>query len=154
MFITEDLRSGRMVDVIDSAEPAIIVCHWPGIYFNGEKIGFNIMKQVVKRLDQKYDNLNWMKLSEIARYWAAKELTTITLQGNILSLSAPFATPGFTLKINSITRHPGLRRSGVEIKPFSKIADKKAIKANTWYSDKTGSILCFDLEKGSSELVL
>ncbi len=31
-FITEDLQSGRMVEVIESGEPAIMVCHWPGIY--------------------------------------------------------------------------------------------------------------------------
>ncbi|HZK61179.1 MAG TPA: hypothetical protein VFC41_03830, partial [Anaerovoracaceae bacterium] len=66
-FITEDLLSGRMVEVIDSGEPAIMVCHWPGIYFNGDRIGFNILKKVKSRLDQKYDNLVWMKLSEISR---------------------------------------------------------------------------------------
>ncbi len=154
LFITEDLQSGRMVDVIDSAEPAIMVCHWPGIYFNGEKVGFNILKQVVKRLNQKYDHLIWMKLSEIARYWAAKKLTSITLKGNSIAISAPFATSGFTLKVNSTLRHPGLRRNGGEIKPFVRVNDKRAIKANTWYADKTGSILCFDLEKGPGELVL
>lgn len=154
MFITEDLLSGRMVDVIDSAEPAIMVCHWPGIYFNGDKVGFNILKQVVKRLNQKYDHLVWMKLSEIARYWAAKELTNIKLDGNILTLNAPFATPGFTLKLNFNPRHPGLRIRGEEIKPFAKVNDKRAIKDHTWYSDKAGSILCFNLEKGSNELVL
>jgi hypothetical protein len=43
-FITEDLQSGRMVEVIESGEPAIMVCHWPGIYYNGDKVGFNILK--------------------------------------------------------------------------------------------------------------
>ena len=62
--------------------------------------------------------------------------------------------PDLLLKLNSAPRHPGLRRNGGEIKPFTRVDDKKAIKANTWYTDKTGSILCFDLEKGSSELVL
>ncbi len=93
-FITPDLLSGRMVDVIDSGEPAIMVCHWPGIYFNGEHVGFNILKEVKKRLDQKYDHLIWMKLSEIARYWAAKELTTIIPEADKLTLKAPFSTPG------------------------------------------------------------
>ena len=39
-FITKDLNAGRMVEVIDRGEPAIMVCHWPGIYYNGEKLGF------------------------------------------------------------------------------------------------------------------
>ncbi len=43
-FITEDLNSGRMVEVIQRQEPAIMVCHWPGIYCNGEEQGFEIFK--------------------------------------------------------------------------------------------------------------
>jgi hypothetical protein len=153
-FITKNLQSGRMVDVIESGEPAIMVCHWPGIYFNGDRIGFNILKEVIIRLNQKYDTLIWMKLNEIARYWAAKELTTISISGNKISLKAPFSTPGFTLKLNSSSRNPKIKIGGDELKPMVRVKDKKEIKSNTWYPDKTGSILCFDLEKGVSELVL
>ncbi len=153
-LITEDLLSGRMVDVLDSGEPAIMVCHWPGIYFNGDRVGFDILKQVKKRLDQKYNHLIWMKLSEIARYWAAKELTNITVSRTTITLKAPFSTPGFTLKLNSPVRNPGIRFSGEEIKPIIRVKDTKALKSDTWYSDKTGSVLCFNLEKGLSELVL
>jgi hypothetical protein len=153
-FITQDLKSGRMVEVIDSGEPAIIVCHWPGVYFNGELVGFNILKEVKKRLDQKYDHLVWMKLSEIARYWAAKELSTITISGNKITLNAPFASPGFTLKLNSSLRNPRIKNKSDEPKPLARVKDIIEIKSNTWYSDKTGSILCFNLEKGSSELIL
>jgi hypothetical protein len=76
-FITPDLKRGRMVDVIERGEPACIVCHWTGIYFNGEEVGFNVFQDAVRRLHARYDLLQWMKLSEIARYWAANELTTI-----------------------------------------------------------------------------
>jgi hypothetical protein len=152
-FITKDLMSGRMVDVIDSGEPAIMVCHWPGIYANGEKVGFNILKKIKARLDQKYNHLIWMKLSEIARYWAAKELTTIELGPNKISLKAPYSSPGFTLKLNSSLRNPGLKIKNEEMRPLTRVRDKKDLKAFTWYYDKTGSILCIDLEKGLSELV-
>jgi hypothetical protein len=153
-FITEDLMSGRMVDVIESGEPAIIVCHWPGVYFNGEKIGFKILKEVKKRLDQKYDNLIWMKLSEISRYWAAKELTSFTLYNDSIKLIAPFSTMGFTLKLNSTLRIPGLKNKNGELISFERIKDLKTLKAGTWYSEKRESIICFDLEKGESELIL
>jgi hypothetical protein len=153
-FISEDLMSGRMVEVIESGEPAIIVCHWPGVYFNGEKTGFNILKQVKKRLDQKYDNLIWMKLSEIARYWAAKELTAITVNKNNISLKAPFSTPGFMVKLNASIHNPGMKRAGGELIHFERIKDKRALKANTWYSEKTESFLCFNLEKGINDLIL
>ena len=152
-FITEDLLSGRMVDVIDSGEPAIMVCHWPGIYFNGEHIGFNILKEVKKRLDQKYSHLIWMKLSEIARYWAARELTTIANNTGKIELKAPFSARGFTLKLNSRVRNPQLRINGKEPKILTRVIDQKDIKSDTWFSDKTGTIICFDLVKGDSELV-
>ena len=48
-FITADLKGGRLPQVIDRGEPAILVCHWPGIYYNGEEYGFNIFKEVVER---------------------------------------------------------------------------------------------------------
>ncbi|MEK6781226.1 MAG: twin-arginine translocation signal domain-containing protein [Bacteroidota bacterium] len=152
-LITEDLSSGRMVEVIDSGEPAIMVCHWPGIYFNGDRVGFNILKLAVKRLHQKYDHLIWMKLSEIARYWAAKELTSIAVSKNKVSINAPFATRGFTLKLNSTLRNPGIKKDGSEVQPMVRVKDKQSLQDNTWYADKTGSVLCFTLEKGLSELV-
>ncbi|MCA9057597.1 MAG: hypothetical protein KDA85_03830, partial [Planctomycetaceae bacterium] len=49
-FITPDLQSGRMVEVIERGEPAIMVCHWPGIYYNGAKHGFHVFRTVVERL--------------------------------------------------------------------------------------------------------
>jgi hypothetical protein len=152
LFITEDLQGGRMVEVIDSGEPAVMVCHWPGIYFNGDRIGFNILRQVVSRLHQKYNHLIWMKLSEIARFWAAKELTSVTVDKNKLILRAPFATSGFTLKLKTRLRNPGLRKSNGEIQPFTKVKDLLSLKDQTWYSDGSGSVLCFKLEKGMSEV--
>jgi len=153
LFITKELSSGRMIDVIESGEPAVIVCHWPGIYFNGEHVGFNILKEVKRRLDQKYNNLVWMKLSEISRYWAAKELTTITPDAKKVMIKAPFASPGFTLKINAVSRNPQIKTRG-ELKPLVRIKDLIELKTDTWLSDKTGTIICFDLGKGESEIIL
>jgi hypothetical protein len=152
-FITENLLSGRMIDVIESGEPAIMVCHWPGLYFNGDHIGFNILKEVKKRLDQKYDNLIWMKLSEIARYWAARELTTVTTDASGIVLKAPFSTPGFTLQINAPVRNPKLKINNNEPKILARVKDQKDIKSSTWLPDKKSTIFCFDLEKGTNELI-
>jgi hypothetical protein len=153
LFITKDLASGRMVDVIDSGEPAVMVCHWPGQYFNGDKIGFNILKEVKKRLDQKYNNLVWMKLGEISRYWAAKELTKILPDSKKVLLKAPFSAPGFTLKINAAAHDPQIKTRG-EIKPLARIKNLNELKSNTWFTDKSGTVLCFDLPKGEAELIL
>ncbi len=148
-FITADLKSGRMVDVIDSGEPAIMVCHWPGIYFNGDKTGFNILKQIKERLHQKYDNLLWMKLSEISRYWAAKELTEIHADEKSIRFNAPFGAPDFTIKTNTKLINPYIESS----RPLQQIQQLKNLKAGTFVTTGTETIICFDLPKGKTQLV-
>ncbi len=154
LMITEDLMSGRLVDVINSGEPAIMVCHWPGIYFNGDKVGFKILKEVKKRLDQKYNNLIWMKLSEIARYWAAKELTSIKAEQGKVILKAPFSAPGFTLKINTAARSVSVKNLKHEIVPLTKVKDNSLLKVNTWSAEKSGVVICFNLDKGETEIII
>ena len=149
-FITADLQSGRMVEVIDSGEPAVMVCHWPGIYYNGEKLGFKIMKEIKHRLDQKYNQLIWMKLSEISRYWAAKELTTIKVENKSIKLKAPFAAPDFTLKINAPVKNPAIKNSTL----LQQINSVGGLKSGTVYSGKTETLVCFDLKKGETELII
>lgn len=148
--ISADLQSGRLVDVIESGEPAIMVCHWPGIYYNGSKLGFNILKQVVSRLHQKYEHLTWMKLSEISRYWAAKELTEISIDEKAIYLKAPFATPNFTLKIEGTIQEPKIKNSGL----LQKVSNRLDLKSNSFFVGKNETLLCFNLPKGTTELVI
>ncbi|MGC1275712.1 MAG: hypothetical protein WBC44_18540 [Planctomycetaceae bacterium] len=152
-YITADLQGGRMVEVIERGEPAVMVCHWPGIYCNGDKTGFKAFQTVVDRLQRRYDNLFWMKLSEIARYWAAKELTTITQAADGVSFDAPFGTPAFTLRFRSATggvthvssdRRTTLRSVG---RPLDLVP-------GTFHHDGETTTACFDLPRGSSRLTV
>jgi hypothetical protein len=154
-FITADLKEGRLVDVIARGEPAIMVCHWPGIYFNGEKVGFNIFKQIVERLHAGYDNLIWMKLSEIARYWAAKELTRIERTREGLRLQAPFATPIFTLRFRARPNTvPKLIVQGHQVE-LRQTRALRGLENGTWISEADGTITtCVNLPKGESEIAL
>jgi len=134
-FITEDLKSGRMVEVIKRGEPAVMVCHWPGIYFNGQEVGFNIFKEIVARLEAAYKGkLIWMKLSEIARYWAAKELTRIETVDGKIQLHAPFACPAFTLQVLDANRK--VTHNGTPLQ----------------LHEASGELICFDLPKGLTEI--
>ena len=159
-FITKDLKGGRLPQVIDKGEPAILVCHWPGIYFNGEEIGFNIFKEVVRRIHSRYDNLLWMKLSEISRYWTAKELTQIDKQdfgelsrtGTRVTFNAPFATPRFTVRIKTNSSNaPKLIVAGrpVQLRPVNQLLQ---LETGSWYADGRNVTVCFDLHKGKSTL--
>jgi hypothetical protein len=153
-FITEDLKGGRLPQVIDKGEPAILVCHWPGIYFNGEEIGFNIFKEVVRRIHARYDNLLWMKLSEIARYWAAKELTQIDKQGRQITFNAPFATTRFTVRVSSSSPNvPKLTIAGQPV-PLRRVNALLQLQSQTWHAEDQNVTICFNLPKGKSILDL
>ena len=152
-FITEDLQGGRMPEVIDREEPAIMVCHWPGIYYNGEERGFRIFQEVVRRMHARNDNLIWMKLSEIARYWAAKELTRIEERGGRIDLNSPYACREFTFECSL----PGMRQPRVEIASADgsaaeelKVGEVKRVlelKSGTWLRNGERVTLCVDLPK-------
>lgn len=153
-FITADLKEGRLPQVIDKGEPAVLVCHWPGIYYNGDEIGFNIFKEVVKRVHRKYDNLIWLKLSEIARYWAAKELTQIHRKGSQIRLNAPFASPRFTVQVES--KNVGnckLSCAGVNVR-LRRVDSLLELENGTWHADDRKVTICFDLPRGLSNITV
>jgi len=138
--------------VIAAGEPAIIVCHWPGVYFNGERIGFNIFKEVVKRLDAHYGHLIWMKNSEIARYWVAKELTRIDKTESGLILKAPYACPAFTVRVTARPERELRLKIEAKAQPLTEVRKLLDLKAGTWVRDKDMVALCLDLPKGTSEI--
>src|SRR5262249_54249147 len=143
-FITEDLKGGRLPEVIRRGEPAILVGHWPGFYFNGEEVGFTIFREVVARLKAGVDNLIWMKLSEIARYWAARELTRIDRDGSGITLRAPFACPAFTIEVAT---PPGPGPGSVWIVgrvPLREVASTLRLGPGTWARTPRGIAACFD----------
>jgi hypothetical protein len=146
-FITPDLMKGRMVDVIARGkEPAIMVCHWTGIYFNGQELGFQIFREVVRRLRERYgQSLVWMKLGEIARYWAAKELTKIESGGDrTIRLKAPFACPNFTLRVPL--------PQGAHLDQMESIEDPTKLASGTYHRTGDAAVCCINLPRGASEL--
>lgn len=153
-FISADGSRGRMVEVIRRGEPAIIVCHWTGIYWNGLEIGFEIFREVVKRLHAAFDHLHWMKLSEIARYWAARELTTIERRdgSSTVSLRAPYACNEFTLAVQSTPGVPTVVR-GESRTELTAVDARLKLRPGTWCREKESTLVCFALSKGRSELV-
>jgi hypothetical protein len=153
-FITPDLKSGRMIQVIERSEPACMLAHWTGIYFNGAEVGFKVFQEVVKRLHQRFDNIQWMKLSEIARYWAAKELTRIERQDGRITLTAPFAAPAFTVRLAA--RGDAVPKLAVGDKPvdLAEVAKPQSLKGGTWLRERDSVVLCLDLAKGQSRINL
>ena len=146
-YCNQDATSGRMVELIERKQPAIMLCHWPGMYSNGTEDGFRAFQRIVTSLNARYrDQTVWMKLSEIGRYWAAKELTVMRRQGRQLALDAPFDVKHFTLRVANAM---GPSRLDTRLNQVSEIS---ALTAGTWFQSGQDQILCFNLERGSSLL--
>jgi hypothetical protein len=153
-FMTPDLKAGRLVEVIEKGEPACLLAHWTGIHHNGAELGFRAFQEVVRRLHARYDHLLWMKLSEIARYWAARELTGIDRRSGRLTLRAPFACPSFTVRLKSPARPPLWLEVEGRSKPLREVRGLRQIESGTWTRDGDSVVAAFDLPKGDSALVL
>src|SRR5262245_63643388 len=143
-----------MVEVIQRGEPAVMVCHWTGIYWNGQELGFKIFQEVVRRLRARFDNLLWVKLSELARYWAAKELTGMTRSGEVISFRAPFACPDFTVRFQAPNNLAPRIRSAQSITPLREASGPLQLAPNTWCREGDSATACFALPKGASQLDL
>ena len=101
-----DGTQGRLVELIQRGEPAIMLCHWPGMYTHGTKAGFAALQQVVLALEEHWSEKTiWMKLSEIARYWAARKLTRITV-GAATSMCCRRRLPARSSRSRVPTRGP------------------------------------------------
>ncbi|MFP6576537.1 MAG: hypothetical protein VB912_15365 [Pirellulaceae bacterium] len=152
-YANHDATSGRMVELIKRGEPAVMLCHWPGMYTQGTKQGFAAFKKVVKALAARYGNQTiWMKISEIGRYWTAKELTRIEHGNRKISFQAPFGTPRFTVRVPvPATAAPKLTIQQRPI-PLEPVSQARLLKAGNWLADPQGMVVCFDLPRGSSQL--
>ena len=152
-YANHDATSGRMVELIKRGEPAVMLCHWPGMYTQGTKQGFAAFKKVVKALAARYGNQTiWMKISEIGRYWTAKELTRIEQGNRKISFQAPFGTPRFTVRVPvPATAAPKLTLQQRPV-PLEPVSQARLLKSGKWLADPNGMVVCFDLPRGSSQL--
>jgi hypothetical protein len=155
-FITADLASGRMVDVIQRGEPAIMLAHWTGIHWNGQELGFKVFQEVVRRLHARFDNLVWMKLSEISRYAAARELTQIASTSGRLEFRAPFACANFTVRLRPGPGNaaPRFRAAGVDQPPLRRVQRPLDLASGTWCDTADGRVICVPLPRGRSDVTV
>lgn len=160
-YANRDATAGRMVELIERGEPAVMLCHWPGLYSNGSKRGFEACKQVILALEGRYrDRTVWMKISEMARYQAARELTRIEQRAGEITLKAPFACPAFTVRVKGTAgsaagsiKPPRLIKQNETAGPeLAEVRELRELKPGTWLREKDGVVVCFDLEKGESRV--
>ena len=153
-FITEDLQGGSLPPILEKELPCVLVGHWPGFYFNGEKCGFDILKTVKSRLDN-YDpdgtKTLWMKTSEIGHYWMAREFTEITVleKQQQVNIATQFPTANFTLTLDSPIRH--IQVNGWDLR---EVRSRRDFQRDTFLSEGKQTYVAIDLEIGDTELVV
>lgn len=149
-YATADGSAGRMIELIGRGEPAVMLCHWPGLYCNGTKIGFEHFKRVIGGIENRYRRrIIWMKISEIARYWAARQLTRIERQESQWMLTAPFACPNFTLRLRVAPNPPTVLAQGQHVSMVP-VSDPALLSAGRCLMEETGLTICLDLPKGKT----
>ena len=154
-YANRDATGGRMVELIERGEPAVMLCHWPGLYTHGTKKGFAAFQQVALALEGRYrDRTIWMKISELARYWAAKELTRIAPAEGAVKFKAPFAAPAFTVRVKGTAAKVVKLKQGKQAKPLKQVAKPPDLAAGTWLAEGADVTACFDLPRGESALEL
>lgn len=161
-FITEDLQGGRLPPILEKELPCVLVGHWPGFYFNGEKLGFDVLKTVKSRLDD-YDpdgtKTIWMKNSEIGHYWMARELTDITVleEQHKIKLSTQFPTANFTFSIamsDAMSIERPIRHIQVNGWDLREVHSRRDFQRDTFLREGKQTFVAIDLEIGETELAL
>ena len=95
-----------------------------------------------------------MKLSEIARYWAAKELTAWQAAPGRVAFRAPFACSGFTVEVAGPVKGVPRLRVNREVTSLREVRGLLELRSGLWTRRREGVAACFDLPKGDSELVM
>ncbi len=154
-YSNDDATQGRMVELIERGDPAIMLCHWPGMYSQGTLEGYKDFQRVVKALNTRFkDSTQWMKLSTIARYWACKELTERKRKENTLFLNAPFSCPDYTLQTSYGGKAKPVWEYKDQKKPLQLVQKSSELKEGTFLQEGNKTILCIQLPKGKSKLTL
>ncbi len=152
-YATPDATGGRMVELIERNEPAVMLCHWPGLFSHGKKTGLEAFQKVVLALEGRFrDRTIWMKVSEIGRYWTARELTRIEAGTGRVALSAPFACPAFTIRWREKLKGPPKLAHEGKTTALAEVRQERDLKSGSFLRQGGGVIACFDLPKGRSLL--
>lgn len=152
-YATPDASGGRMVELIERRQPAVMLCHWPGMYCNGTLAGYHDFQRVVQAIEGRFHETTlWMKLSEIGRYWAAKAWTELGVGARGIEIDAPWACPRFTLKTDQpLTTAALIREEGTRVE-MKRVRSLAALDTDTLWNSQSSSYLCFDLTAGKHRL--
>ena len=144
-YITADLQGGRLPELIDAGQPAVLCSHWQGFYglHDGDRAGFEAFQTVVERLrerDPAGEQTAWRTCSEITNYACARELASVDVGGDVIDLDLPITVPEITLSISA----PGARGVSVDGRPLEAVSSRRALTSGTCLLSDEGALVAFD----------
>jgi hypothetical protein len=95
-----------------------------------------------------------MKLSEISRYWAAKELTEIKRDGAAVTLNAPFASADFTIRLKATGQAPPRVTAGGKVQKLQETRSELKLTGGTYFRDGQTLTVCFELVRGRTTVAV
>ncbi|MCH1496029.1 MAG: hypothetical protein L7U72_12425 [Rubripirellula sp.] len=157
LYANQDATSGRMVELIQRREPAVMLCHWPGMYSNGTKEGFISFQRVVESIERRFGTETlWMKVSEIARYWASKAACIFSVSAGKLVIDCPMQTPMFTIRIQDqkgpVRCHALGAKGDQSVQVLREVSQVKQLESGCWMQEGDDLLLCIDLNASKIEL--
>ncbi len=143
-YITSDLQGGRLPQVIDAGDPAVLISHWQGFYgmHNEDRRGFRAFQTVVRRLeerDPKGEYTRWRKCSEITNYAITREMAECVVDGQTITLDLPVQVPELTLRIKDATV-TGVTVNG---QPLTQALTRVAFENGTFYREGDKTFVAF-----------
>jgi len=158
LFITKDLQGGRLPTVLAKERPCVLLGHWPCFYVN-EQVGFKVLKEVKRRLDA-YDpdrtKTLWMKNSEIAHYWMARELSELSMKEDArrqtctIEVTTKFPTDNFTLAI----RNWAARRVQINGADLRQVMSRRDFRSEVFLVEGKNTFVAFDLAMRGAKLIV
>ncbi len=155
-YITPDLAGGRLPEVIDAGDPAVLLSHWQGFYgiHNEDRRGFRAFKTVVERLrerDPRGERTRWRTCGEIARYACARHLADLTVDGCEIRVELPIAVPELTVKLTNVTAITALLADGI---PLRRVSRRRDFEAGTFLREGDTILAAFDTSKRRTTLAV
>jgi len=165
-YITSDGRKGRLVELVNSGSYVVFHTHWNSLWSNGAEHGLDVMKEVLKRLNNLLDGkIMWMKLSEIALYYTASKTLDIhvdrksgflrILLENVFPCRNLTVSFKCTFKVGKVQLVRGQYRSGWdEAKVSETIREldrcEGDLNSNSWIQKRSRVYVCFDNTIGNA----
>jgi len=148
-FLSANGGKGRFIDLMKTGSYLVFHSHWQCLYGNGTRKGFFTLKEIVRRVEENMaDNIQWMKTSEVARYFITTKTYGVNVQGDernvTLIFTSPFECPDFTISFDINTNKNITITRGCKV--LKEVSFKKELKENSWFREGKRAYLSFFLE--------